>query len=117
MSDLKKLKAEVLADGRIDDGEVARLQRELYADGTIDRDEVEFLIALRNEAAAVSPAFEELFFRALKDHVLADGSIDAAEASWLRSMLYADGVIDDREKQFLRELHAGARSVSPEFQR
>jgi hypothetical protein len=116
MADLTKLKAEILADGRIDDAEVERLRGELYADGKIDKDEVEFLIALRNEAVAACPAFEKLFFGALKSNVLEDGSIDAEEAAWLRRMLFADGKIDDGEKQFLRDLRREARQVSPEFQ-
>ena len=117
MVDLRKLKAEILADGRIDDAEVARLRTELYADGKIDKDEVELLIALRNGATEVCPAFEKLFFQALKDNVLQDGSIDAEEASWLREMLFADGKIDENEKQFLRQLRSEARSTSPEFQK
>jgi hypothetical protein len=116
MADLQKLRADILADGRIDDDEVTRLRDELYADGKIDQDEVEFLIALRNEARSVSASFEQLFFRALKDNVLADGSIDAEEAAWLRRMLFADGTIDDNEKQFLRDLRGAARRVSPEFE-
>jgi uncharacterized tellurite resistance protein B-like protein len=117
MADLQKLKRDILADGRIDDQEVEVIRRELYADGEIDRDEVEFLIALRNEARSTTPAFEKLFFDALKRNVLADGSIDAEEAAWLRKMLFADGKIDDNEKKFLKELKSQAREVSPEFQR
>src|SRR5262249_17793485 len=98
MSDMQKLKAEVRADGRIDEEEVVRLRRELYADGVIDRSEVNLLVDLRQQAAAVCPAFEDLFFQAVKDHLLADGSLDADEAAWLREVLTADGVIDDREK-------------------
>jgi hypothetical protein len=116
MANLQELKAKILADGRIDDEEVALLRHELYADGKIDKDEVEFLIALRNEAKATVPGFEQLFFQALKQNVLADGTIDAEEAAWLRAMLFADGKIDDGEKTFLRELRAAARSVSPAFQ-
>ncbi len=116
MADLQQLKAEILADGRIDEEEVTRLRDELYADGKIDKEEVEFLIAVRNEAAQVCPSFEQLFFQAVKDNVLADGSIDAEEVSWLRAMLFADGKIDDGEKQFLRQLRSEARQVSPEFQ-
>src|SRR5947207_2120956 len=48
MADLQKLKAEILADGRIDDEEVQRIKAALYADGVIDKEEVDFLIALRN---------------------------------------------------------------------
>src|SRR5262245_28184417 len=116
MADLQKLKAEILADGRIEDAEVETLRRELYADGKIDKDEVEFLVALRNEAGSACPAFGQLFFEALQQNVLADGAIDAAEAAWLRRMLFADGVIDASEKQFLRDLHAQARQMSREFQ-
>jgi uncharacterized tellurite resistance protein B-like protein len=117
MSDLQKLKAEVLADGRIDEAEVARLRGELYADGVIDKEEVEFLVTLRNEATTTCPAFEDFFYRAVKDYVLADGSIDATETSWLRGLLLADGIIDERERRLLRELRSEARQVSPEFQR
>jgi hypothetical protein len=117
MANLQELKAKILADGRIDDEEVALLRHELYADGKIDKDEVEFLIALRNEAKATVPGFEQLFFQALKQNVLADGAIDAEEAAWLRAMLFADGKIDDAEKTFLRDLRAGARSVSPAFEK
>ena len=117
MANLNELKTQVLADGQIDEAEVALLRKELYADGKIDKDEVEFLIALRNEARSACPAFGALFFQALEEHVLADGSIDADEAGWLRTMLFADGQIDDDEKTFLRKLRAGAKSVSPEFQR
>jgi hypothetical protein len=116
MADLKKLKARVLADGRIDDHEVELICRELYDDGKLDKEEVEFLIALRNDAQAVCPAFEEFFFEALKYHVLADGYIDADEAAWLRKMLLAEGKVDEREKRFLRELRHHANRVSPEFQ-
>ena len=117
MADLQRLKAEVLADGRIEDDEVARLRAELYADGVIDREEAEFLVALRDEAASLCPSFVRFFFQALKDRVLADGSVDAEEAAWLRGVLFADGKVDDGEKQLLRDLRSAARQVSPEFQR
>jgi hypothetical protein len=116
MADLQKLKATVLADGRVDDDDVEALCRELYDDGTIGQAEVELFVALRNEARAVCPAFEELFFEVLKLHVLADGAIDAGEAAWLRQALLADGRVDEREKQLLRELRQEARHVSPEFE-
>jgi hypothetical protein len=116
MADLQKLKVQLLADGKIDDQEVEVIRRELYADGQIDREEVEFLIALRNEARSVCPAFEKLFFQAVKQNVLTDGSIDAEEAAWLRKMLFADAKIDPQEKQFLKDLKSEARQVSREFQ-
>jgi|SRR5215472_5606647 len=116
MTDLQKLKATLLADGIIDDHEVEIIRQELYADGKIDKDEVEFLLSVRNEAEVVCPAFEELFFEAVKQNILADGSLGAKQADWLRRMLFADGRIDARERKFLRELRYSAEQISPEFQ-
>jgi uncharacterized membrane protein YebE (DUF533 family) len=116
MTQLADLKARLLADGKIDDEEVAVIRKELYADGTIDKEEVEFLTAVRNEAREVCPAFETLFFEAVKSQVLTDGSIDADEVTWLRKMLFADGKVDAAEKKFFAELKSSARSTCPEFQ-
>jgi hypothetical protein len=116
MANWQALKAQVLADGTIDEAEVEMLRRELYADGQIDREEADVLVALRNEARSVCPAFEVLYFEAIAQHILADGVIDAAEAAWLRQMLFADGKIDEGEKRFLTRLRSEARQVSPEFQ-
>jgi hypothetical protein len=117
VTDLNDLKTRLLADGKIDDEEVGLIRQHLYADGKIDREEVEFLIALREQAIQTCSAFEQLFFEALKQNVLSDGSIDADEAVWLRAMLFADGKIDESEKKFLKALHAEARQTSPEFQK
>lgn len=117
MTDLSALKTRLLADGKIDDDEVAVIRETLFADGTIDRDEAAFLVAIREQATSVCPAFEDLFFAALEQNVLTDGSIDADEADWLRKTLFADGKIDDREKQFLRDVHTKARRIAPEFQK
>jgi len=117
MASLQDLKARLLADGVIDDSEVEVLRKELYADGKIDQAEVELLVALRNEAKQTCSSFEKLFFEAVTENVLQDGSIDADEAKWLREMLFADGKIDAAEKQFLQQLHTKARKVSPEFQK
>lgn len=117
MADLNELKKRLLADDTIDDEEVKLIKEQLFADGKIDREEVEFLISLREKAKSVAPAFEELFFAALKQNVLTDGSIDADEAAWLRKTLFADGKVDENEKKFLQQLHTEARQVSPEFQK
>jgi uncharacterized tellurite resistance protein B-like protein len=126
MADFRKLAiATLLADGKIDDDEVRALRKELYQDGKIDKKEVEFLIELRNGAqkkakakqAEVNPTFTRLFFKAISDNVLADGKIDAAEANWLRKMLFADGKIDDDEKKFLKNLKTAAKATSPAFEK
>jgi uncharacterized membrane protein YebE (DUF533 family) len=122
MADFRKLAiAALLADGKIDDTEVKVIKKELYADGQIDKQEVEFLIDLRNAAqkkaagGALSTPFENLFFKAITDNVLKDGSIDTKEANWLRKMLFADGIIDDGEKKFMKKLKAGATKTSAAF--
>jgi hypothetical protein len=124
MADWCKLaKAALLADGKIDDVEVKILRKELFADGKIDADEVKFLIDLRNTAQkrakaakqTVNPKFEALFFKAIETNVLKDGKIDAKEAAWLRSMLFADRKIDANEKKFLAKIKKGAKQTSPEF--
>jgi hypothetical protein len=122
MADWCKLSvALVLADGKIDDDEVKILKKELWADGHIDKEEVNFLIALRNTAQkkakgkALNPNFEKLFFAAVEENVLRDGKIDAAEAAWLRKMLFADGKIDANEKKFLGRLKKGAKKTAPSF--
>ena len=122
MADWRKVALSAfLADGVIDDTEVKILKKELWADGKIDKDEVEFLIDLRNLAQKkakkkkLKSAFEKLFFKAVEQNVLADGSIDAEEAHWLREMLFADKKIDANEKKFLGRLKKGAKSTSPAF--
>ncbi len=115
MADLAALKQQLLADGSIDEAEVKQLRDVIYADGTVEADEVQLLVELRNEANQVHPSFSTLFFQALSDHFLADGTIDGPEASQLRSILFADGTIDADEKEFLKKLKAQATSTSPEF--
>src|SRR5262249_42871594 len=51
MADWRKTaKAFLLADGGIDDREVAVLRKEVFADGKADETEVDFLLELRREA-------------------------------------------------------------------
>jgi uncharacterized membrane protein YebE (DUF533 family) len=126
MADWRKLAvAALLADGKIDDTEVKVLKKELWEDGKIDREEVQFLVELRNAAQKkakarkeeVNPKFEALFFKAIEENVLADGTIDAQEAGWLREMLFADRKIDANEKKFLAKIKKAAKSTSPEFEK
>jgi hypothetical protein len=126
MADWRKVAlAAILSDGQIDAAEVKLLRKELWADGKIDKDEVKFLIDLRNAAQKkaklkrkrMNPKFEQLFFKAISDNVLKDGRIDAAEARWLRDMLFADGKIDANEKKFLAKIKKAATSVSGAFER
>ena len=108
-------KAALLADGQIDEREVNIIRKEFFADGRIDRTELEFLLEVRREAEAAVPSFQKLLFEAIRNVILRDGSIDAAEAAWLRSWIFADGKVDADEKHWLKELKLLADKVCPEF--
>ena len=115
MLQLRQLLENVLANGKVEGHELEVLRRELYADGKIDRSEADFLVEMHKRVQRVTPAFENFFYQAIKDHVLADGKIDAEEVAWLRQLLYADGKIDDRERKFLHQLRGEAKQACPEF--
>ncbi len=116
MPDLRALEEKILADGKVDSPELELLRRQLYADGKIDRQEADFLVELHKRVPRRTPAFEQFFYQAIKDHILADGRINAEEAAWLRQLLFAGGKIDDQERKFLHELKGEAQQVSREFQ-
>jgi polyhydroxyalkanoate synthesis regulator phasin len=115
MLHLRQIEQAILANGRVDGPELAELSRQLYASGKIERREADFLVELHKRVQHRSPAFEQFFYQAIKDHILADGRIDAEEAAWLRQMFFADGKIDDEERKFLHELKGEAKQASREF--
>ena len=90
-----------------------KLRVDILANGKIDRKEADFLVELHKRVQRVPSAFEQFFYQAIKDHILADGAIGAEETSWLRTMLLK---VSDLEKKFLHQLKGEARQVSPEFQ-
>jgi hypothetical protein len=116
MLTLRQLEQDILANGRVDGPELESLQRQLYASGMIDRRGADFLVELYKRVEHRTPAFERFYYRAIKDHILAHGRIDAEEAVWLRRMLFADGKIDDEERKLLHELKGESEQVSGEFQ-
>ena len=106
----------LLADGTIDEREVAILRKEFFADRRIDRIEMEFLLEARKKARTSVPSYEKLLFEALRSVVLEGGVITAEKTEWIRQFVYADGQIDAAEKLWLRELKKMADRVSPEFE-
>jgi hypothetical protein len=107
---------DILANGKVEGNELEVLRRELYADGKIDRREADLLVEMHKRLQRAPPAFEEFFYRAIKDHILTDGRIDTEEVGWLRQMLRADQRITAREKKFLHELRGEAKQTCPEFE-
>jgi uncharacterized tellurite resistance protein B-like protein len=116
MFKLREIEQEILATGKVDSPELKALRRELYGNGKIDRQEADFLVELHKRVQHRTPAFEEFFYKAVKDHILADNRIDAAATAWLRQMFFADGKITDEERKFLHELNGEAQDVSREFE-
>jgi tellurite resistance protein len=115
MLELRALEQRILANGRVDHVELEVLHRTLYAGGKVQRRDADFLVELHKRVQHMTPAFEHFFYQAIKDHILADGRIDAEETAWLRRMLFADGKLKDEERKFLHELKGEAKEVSPEF--
>jgi hypothetical protein len=116
MLKLRQVEQDILATGKVDGPELERLRRELYAHDKIERPEADFLVELHKRVQHLTPAFEQFFYQAIKDHILVHGRIDAEEVAWLRRMLFADGQIDDEERKFLHELKGEAKQVSREFE-
>ena len=115
MPGLYKLLAEIHDDRKITDAEVEVIREYIHADGKLDLADVKFLVELLSDAREVSPAFDELFFPALKRVILQDGKIDEGERFYLLKMLYADGNVRESEKRFLLELKREAKEVPSEF--
>ncbi|MFO0850442.1 MAG: TerB family tellurite resistance protein [Gemmataceae bacterium] len=116
MADWKRLaKNLILADGAIGQRETEVVKTEFLADHLIDRSEAEFLLDLRRSASVAHADFHRFVLGVVKKLLLADGRLDAAEAVWLQRFVLSDGKVDPYETQLLRELKAGAKATSPEF--
>lgn len=115
MLKLRQIGQDILATGKVDGPNLEALHQQLYADGKIDRPKADFLAELHKRVQHMTPAFEQLFYQAVKDHILADGRIDAEESAWLRRLLIADGKLKDEERKFLHELKGEAKQVCREF--
>jgi hypothetical protein len=115
MLELRKIEQDILANGKVDGRELEVLRERLYSGGQIARPEADFLVTLYKRVQHRTPAFDQFFYQAVKDHLLRDGQIDAEAAAWLRQMVFADGKIDDEERKLLHEIKGEARQVSREF--
>jgi hypothetical protein len=116
MLELRQMEQDILANGRVDGRELEVLRRKLYAGGKVGRREADFLVELHKRVQHRTPAFEHFFYQAVKDHVLADGRVDAEGAAWLRRMLLAGGKLKDEERKLLHEIKGEAGQVSREFE-
>jgi hypothetical protein len=110
-----ELECTILADGTIDDSEVALVREEIDRHGPLDLEDVRLLVELYCGAHQRSAAFEDLFFEALDKVLLADGEIGPADQFYLLKMLYSDRMVTEREKQFLLTLQRKVKRCSAEF--
>ena len=121
MADWRKMAmSAILADGKVDEGEVKLLQKELKgAEGKIDEEGLKFLMELRAAAhkkakasgEPVNEAFEKFFSKVVHDHVLKEGKVDAAGAKWLRTNLFGDlKKADEGHAAILASVHKKAKT-------
>ena len=115
MPNYRAIVKRVDAQGSVEKHQVEALRQVIYADGKINRTEADFLVELHRRVRRRTVAFDEFFYKAIKDYILADGGISPYHAKWLRIMIFADGRVDEREAQFLRELKWEAKVISDEF--
>ena len=124
MADWRKLALSAfLADGLIDALEIKILKKELYADGKIDDEEINFLLEMRStyqkKAKAlkeeVTGEFENFFFKTVLDYVLVDEGVSPKMVEWLQSTLFKSKKASEREKQFLSQLKKKAKQPNPQL--
>ena len=114
---LQKLKASILADGKIDATEVEQIKKVIYQDGKIDKEEADFLFELNTACSAASndKSWESLFIEAISSFLLDDtnspNEIDGEEAKWLISKIGEDGKVDKTEKALLSHLKLKAQKT------
>jgi len=116
MPQLQQLGQVILSTGRVDRPELEALRGQLYANGKIDRRAADFLVELHKRVQRRSPAFDQFFYQAIKDHILADGRIGREDTDWLQQALFTGGKVRDEDRKFLHELKGEAKRVSPEFE-
>ncbi len=116
MQTLQQIEHRILAHGKVDNHELEALRRLLYAHGKIERPLADNLVELFKRVTHRTPAFEQFFYQAIKDHLLADGRIGSEQTAWLRRLLLADGTIDDEQRKLLHELKGEAKHVCHDFE-
>ena len=115
--DLRRLKTEIIAGGKIDKDKVNRLRKTLYADGKIDQEEADFIFELNDVVSGKKndPTWNQFFVQAISDYLLNDekspGLIDEEEGKWLVEKIGADGQVDGVEKQLLDHLKKNAKKM------
>jgi uncharacterized membrane protein YebE (DUF533 family) len=103
------LKDEV-SPGVVDEKEANYLISKIEADGTVDETELALLVNITVNAKQTTPKFQKFVLAALKDAILEDIVIDAAEVKMIRRVIYGSGGgagadVSRAEADFLFELN------------
>ena len=111
--ELSKLKRMYIANGRLDDDDVARPRIQMF-DGKMTPDKGEFMFSLKDTVKKelgredVSPRFKDLFVEVISSLLLEDenspGEIEEKEAKWLRAKIQSNTVIDEYDRALLKDL-------------
>ncbi|MFH1404552.1 MAG: hypothetical protein ABIH21_00445 [Patescibacteria group bacterium] len=113
--------AVIVADGVVDEDEVATLKTAMLADGVIDRQEAEDLFAISDGTSGAEncAAWGDFFVESITAHVLADdespGVLDEDESTWLINKVKGDGQVDDLEKRLCANILKQATDVHAKF--
>jgi uncharacterized tellurite resistance protein B-like protein len=116
MQNFQQIEHKILAHGKADNHDLESLRRVLYSHGKIDRQMADSLVALFKRVTHRTPAFEQFFYQAIKDHLLADSRIGSEQVVWLRQLVFADGKIADEERKLLQALKGEAKHVCLDFE-
>jgi len=116
MKTFSQIQHDILAIGKVEGAELEILRKRVYADGAIDRQTADFLVELHKRVQHRTPDFDKFYYRAIKDHILANGRITKEESAWLRRMLHSNGRLSDEGRKFLHELKGEAKQASHEFE-
>lgn len=103
---MKELVKQILEDGKIEASEVQKLRATILADGKVDEEEAKALFKLNEEANEKDSSFKDLFVEGIKSFILEDGVIDEKEEKFLLENICSDGQIDENEKALLEALAA-----------
>jgi hypothetical protein len=104
MRALLRNEQEIPASGKLNSDHREAIRLALDAGRAIGRPAADCLVEVQRRVQYPDSGFEQLFHRAIKDHVLNDGPTDARQAAWLRHNLFADAKITHEEQVFLREV-------------
>ena len=99
-----------VSPGEVDEDEADYLIEMIEGDAQVDETELALLVNIVAEAKSTPDSLQEFTLGALKDAILEDGIIDAAEVVMLRKVLYGSGSgggagVDTAEAELLFELN------------